>query len=477
MAKQRLSFTITPDRPMSSPISLPQVTVQTDALTAIGDVEQGIIENETIWVSCYDSSKPSVHGKVAVTISEGDRTQCAFKGREGVECKRVNNTIFHISCPALHINNRAVHFPKHTLTLPELISTKASSKFDRGINSLDVSTDGQIWAAGLGNGSVLVGASPLATKKDATHLEGNFHKASVSTVRFVNSSAVPESRVLSGSEDFSLALAELPTLPPPTSNGSNTSVTQALPPPSIRLTSHTRSVTSAQPLPCGKKAVSAGRDGTLRIWDLTPDFTSISRQIGMVRSTGDVVINSLALSSTPDSTTLAVLALQSGHFDLVDVETRSTLFSSSAPGFHFTKHGSLDAIDICPLPASPHKYILVTGSQRGVLSFYICAVGNTGVVTTSLGSCVRNGAGISDVKFISFPNASTDEYPRVLVATNDGLSYQLQISQTSGLSSLEFEVTAEYAGGADCSPVRAIARHAESDTVWIAGDDGVIWIY
>ncbi|CAE6471858.1 unnamed protein product [Rhizoctonia solani] len=462
---------------MSSPISLPQVTVQTDALAAIGDVEQGIIENETIWVSCYDLSKPSVHGKVAVTISEEDRTQCAFNGSEGVECKRINNTIFHMSCPALHINNRAVHFPKHTLNLPEPTSTKTSSKLDRGINSLDLSTDGQIWVAGLGNGSVLIGASPIVTKKGATQLEGNFHKASVSTVRFINSSSGTKSRVLLGSEDFSLALAEFPTLSPPTSNGSHTSVTQALPPPSIRLTSHTRSVTSAQPLPCGKKAVSVGRDGTLRIWDLTPDYTSISRQIGMVRSTGDVAINYFALSSTPDSTTLAALALQSGHFDLVDVETRSTLFSSSAPGFHFTKNGSLDAIDICPLPASPHKYLLVTGSQRGVLSFYICAVGNTGVVTTSLGSCVRNGAGVSDVKFISSPNSSTDECPRVLVATNDGLSYQLQISQISNVSSLEFEVVAEYAGGADCSPVRSIAWHAGSNTVWMAGDDGVIWIY
>ncbi|CAE6412793.1 unnamed protein product [Rhizoctonia solani] len=461
---------------MSSPINLPQVTVQTDALTAIGDVEQGIIENETIWVSCYDSSKPSVHGKVAVNISEEDRTRCAFKGKEGVECKRIDNTTFHISCPALHINNRPVHFPKHTITLPEPASTKTSSKLDKSISSLDVSADGQSWVAGLGNGSLLIGASPLATTKDATPLGGNFHKASVSTVRFVDSPAATKVRVLSGSEDFSLTLAEL-SLPLSTPNGSNLSATQALLPPSIRLTSHTRSVTSARPLPCGTKAVSAGRDGTLRVWDLTPESSSVSRQIGLIRSSGDVAINSFAISSTPHSNTLAVLALQSGHFDLVDIEGRSTLFSSSAPGFQFTKNGPLDASDIFSLPESPNKYLVVTGSQRGVLSLYICAVGDTGVVTASLGSCVRNGAGISDVKFMSSPDSPTNKYPRVLVATNDGLPYQLRISQISESSPLEFEVAVEYAGGADCSPVRNIAWHAESNTVWIAGDDGIIWIY
>ncbi|CAE7179192.1 unnamed protein product [Rhizoctonia solani] len=476
---------------MSSPVSLPQVTVQIDAFAAIGDVEQGIVENEDIWVSCYDSTKSSVHGKVAVAISEEDRTQCDFKGREGVECKRINNTVFHISCPALHINNRAVHFPNHTITLPELTSTKTSSKLDRGINSLDVSIDGQIWVVGLGNGSILVGANPLTTKKDAAPLEGNFHKGSVSAVRFIYSaSAKPQ--VISGSEDFSLAFTELPNFPPPSSNGSNTSVVQALSPPSVRLTSHTRSVTSVQPLSSGTKAISAGRDGTIRIWDLTSDTTSVSRQIGMVRSTGDVPINSFAVSSAPNSHTLAVLALQSGHFDLVDVETRTTLFTS-ASGFEYIKNGPLDAIDIHPL--SPHKYLVVTGSQRGILSFYICVVENTTVVTTSLGSCIRNGAGISDVKFFPSPNTSEgkpiqlgqsmtlayaliqDTYPRVLVATHDGLPYQLQISQTSDLSRLEFEVAAEYTGGADCSPVRTVVWHAASSTVWVAGDDGVVWIY
>ncbi|KAJ1306563.1 hypothetical protein OPQ81_007564 [Rhizoctonia solani] len=427
---------------MSSPTNLSQVTVQTDALTAIGDVEQGIIEHEDIWVSCYDFSKPSVHGKVAVTISDENRTQCAFHGREGVKCKRIKKTVFHISCPALHIDERAVHFPNHIVTLPEVASKKTSSKLDRGINSLDVSADGQLWVVGLGNGSVLVGASPLTTKH-TTPLEGNFHKGSVSAVRIVNpTTTATNPRVLSGSEDFTLALTELPNSPLPTSSGSNASL-NVLSPPSIRLTSHTRSVTSVRSLPCGRKAISAGRDGTVRIWDLTPEYTSANRQIGIIRSTGDVAINSFTVCSTPQSTTLAALALQSGHFDLVDLETRNTLFSSSASGFDYTKNGPLDAIDISPLHNSAHKYLVVTGSQRGVLSFYICTVENANVTTTGLGSCVRNGAGISDIKFMPSRNNSENNYPRVLVATNDGLPYQLQISPTADSSRLEFEVAAD----------------------------------
>lgn len=75
---------------MSSPTAtkLSQVTVQPDVLSVIHDVEQGVIEQEDVWVSCYESDRPSVHGKVQVTISDEARDQCAFKGRDGVTCHK-----------------------------------------------------------------------------------------------------------------------------------------------------------------------------------------------------------------------------------------------------------------------------------------------------------------------------------------------------------------------------------------------------
>ncbi|KAF8757588.1 WD domain, G-beta repeat [Rhizoctonia solani] len=463
---------------MTLPTSLPQVTIQADAFTAIEDVEQGVIENEDIWISCYDSSMPSVHGKVAVMISDEDRTQCAFKGRDGVQCERIQNTIFAVSCPALHIDNRSIHFPTHVITLPEVTSTKTSSKLDKGINNLDISPDGQLWVAALGNGSVLVGAGPSKARKDTpAPLEGNYHKGAVSTVQLVKpTTSTANPRILSGSEDFSLRTNQ-PDAPSPQHSSDITHSLRNLGPGTSMRT----------------KAISAGRDGTLRVWDLTPESTSVSRQIGMVRSNGDVAINSFALSFG-HSASLAVLALQSGHFDLVDVDSRNTLFSTSSAGFEYTRNGPLDAIDIYPLYTA-HKYLVATGSQRGVISFFICTIDNGSVVTTNLGSCIRNGAGISDVKFIPLlkdsigkwiqsarytPSAKkivTDAYPRLLVATTDGLPYQLQISQKSDSAGVQFQVTVEYAGGADCSPLRSIVWHDESKTVWVAGDDGVIWIY
>jgi hypothetical protein len=71
----------------------------------------------------------------------------------------------------------------------------------------------------------------------------------------------------------------------------------------------------------------------------------------------------------------------------------------------------------------------------------------------------------------------TADYPRALVATTDGLPYQLRIGKNSSSAKFEFEVAAEYAGGPDCSPVRSIVGHSATRTVWVAGDDGIVWVY
>ncbi|KAG9097534.1 hypothetical protein FRC06_007461 [Ceratobasidium sp. 370] len=74
---------------MSTPTSLAQVTVQADALSVVKDIEDSVTEAEDFWVSCYETGKPSVHGKVRVAIDEKARDRCAFNGREGVECQQV----------------------------------------------------------------------------------------------------------------------------------------------------------------------------------------------------------------------------------------------------------------------------------------------------------------------------------------------------------------------------------------------------
>ncbi|KAG9085964.1 hypothetical protein FRC07_013243, partial [Ceratobasidium sp. 392] len=154
--------------------NLAQVTVQVDALSVVKDVEEGVVETEDFWVSCYETGKPSVHGKVRVVIDENVRDRCTFEGREGVGCRQISKNTLEISCPALHISARAVRFPSRTIPLPPPPATKVSSKLDYGITSLDVSPDGQKWVAGLGNGSIISG------KKGETPEVGTMHKAAVS---------------------------------------------------------------------------------------------------------------------------------------------------------------------------------------------------------------------------------------------------------------------------------------------------------
>jgi hypothetical protein len=229
------------------------------------------------------------------------------------------------------------------------------------------------------------------------------HKASVSCVKLDNSgleagdSSKNHWRVLSASDDFTLVLSDI------TSSSSSTA---------MRLTSHTRALTSTSLL--GEtQAISTGKDGTLRIWDISPSTSATSgKQLGMLRSSGDVSIMSLAVSR---SGSIAALALQSGHFDLVSITSRTTLFSSSTPtpGFEHTKRGSLDAIALQSISDSEGKYVLATGSRNGILSFYVCVVRDDGISVTSIGNCVRNGAGISDIKFIpSLTNSKPPISPR-----------------------------------------------------------------
>lgn len=112
-----------------TPTKLSQVTVQPDVLEVIGDVEQGLIEQEDVWVSCYESEKPSVHGKVRVSISDEARDQCAFKGREGVECQKIEDVSMNISQYCDNSNTRLVSVCR-TLsisTVQGFISKTASS--------------------------------------------------------------------------------------------------------------------------------------------------------------------------------------------------------------------------------------------------------------------------------------------------------------------------------------------------------------
>lgn len=57
----------------SDPIVLPIASIQHDFLSVVSDVDNGLVESEDIWLSCYKADAPSVHGKVRVTLGEPSR--------------------------------------------------------------------------------------------------------------------------------------------------------------------------------------------------------------------------------------------------------------------------------------------------------------------------------------------------------------------------------------------------------------------
>jgi proteasomal ATPase-associated factor 1 len=54
----------------------------------ISDVDSGLVAVEDIWVSCYKTDEPSVHGKVRLSLDEDDRSLIRLDAREGVEMTR-----------------------------------------------------------------------------------------------------------------------------------------------------------------------------------------------------------------------------------------------------------------------------------------------------------------------------------------------------------------------------------------------------
>lgn len=68
---------------MATPTILPITTIQPDFLNVISDVQAGVVPSETIWISCYKTDRPSVHGKVDATLDDSDRDLVVFERREG----------------------------------------------------------------------------------------------------------------------------------------------------------------------------------------------------------------------------------------------------------------------------------------------------------------------------------------------------------------------------------------------------------
>lgn len=61
-------------------ISLAQVTLQHDIQNVFNDVKDGTSPGEDVWISCYHTDRPSVHGFVTIARIEGNVSVSAKPG-------------------------------------------------------------------------------------------------------------------------------------------------------------------------------------------------------------------------------------------------------------------------------------------------------------------------------------------------------------------------------------------------------------
>jgi proteasomal ATPase-associated factor 1 len=68
---------------MTSHITLPILTVQSDFPDVIAEVDAGLVPVDSFWLSCYKSGESSVHAKILATLDDVDRNLIRFTPKDG----------------------------------------------------------------------------------------------------------------------------------------------------------------------------------------------------------------------------------------------------------------------------------------------------------------------------------------------------------------------------------------------------------
>lgn len=458
---------------------LPIISVQHDFQTVISDVNDGTIEEEDFWVSCYKTGESSVHGKVRVSLGEsGDNGQrdVQFASRDGVvfdqesrvRCPYFSRTFCTdaLSGPLLrylslafnsqnapagpetfdqrHGQCEALAHPSDAFLL--ILSTKP-----RQITAVSIAPDLSQIAVGHADGTIRrlanrTTSNAIQPLTCTPHLSGT----SITSLRYFPSSRV----LLSGGTDLALhvldadpALEQTPSLTPVRS-----------------LKGHIRTVTDTAIVARGRNVLSSAKDGTMRLWDVGSG--SQIRVMGAQKYAG---INALSLGETPAgwistldvpqpdtreveiADKLVFVGLQDGHFECFDLAAKASAFHSSSSQDYKT-NGALTAISF-----SSNARLVSTGSTKGVVVVF-----DTRNLHAPLCSFQRNDASIEGLAFTSLGSLA--------IVTEDGLPY------VAGIQQGRPEVLAELTAGADCEATRVVDVDA-SGGIWVAGDDGVVRMY
>ena len=181
--------------------------------------------------------------------------------------------------------------------------------------------------------------------------------------------------------------------------------------------------------------------------------TSSMQPTNVMHTNGDSAPEENASGEVGTAGKILCCALQSGRFTILDLESKSTIFTSSTPD------GALSSI-----AHDSNKQLLATGSENGIISLYDMRTLGTGN-PNPLYRCKRNGACIEDMSFAPSKNGAEAD---LLLATTDGLPFRLTLCADGP------HVKEELVGH-DCDPVRVVQY--SNGAVWTAGDDGIVRRY
>ncbi|CDR99727.1 hypothetical protein, partial [Sporisorium scitamineum] len=257
------------------------------------------------------------------------------------------------------------------------------------------------------------------------------------------------------------------------------------------LEGHKRAVLTAGIIGRGKNILTAGADGSIRLWDV-----AAPKQIRLMGSDRYSAVNCLALQQqevqAEEESNKFVVGLASGSWQLFDTRTATAALTGSK--YVFPPGAPPSASDLWTQSATAgvtaidvHGNTVVTGTSNGIVSVWDLRATTTSPSTTSppsglLTAWRRNNAEISHLRL-------TNNGLDVLVATQDGLPYRAAIdSCLSAGNDMQVDtevkeswtgvapkVVYEYAGW-DCDQTSWIGEDRQGRTV-VAGAEGAVRRY
>ncbi len=248
------------------------------------------------------------------------------------------------------------------------------------------------------------------------------------------------------------------------------------------LKSHKRAVTSTCILGVGRNVLSASKDGSIRLWDVSEGkcvtslwsegFTGVERicvadrsVLGNYERKEEKVLGGESAEDTQDKVIFA--ALSNGNFAVYDLASKQPIFGSIP---HLPKLSTFPASSQGgPIYAiAQHGNLIATGSSKGII-----VIRDTKALSADGGNALavfrRTESEINALAFVP----TNQGLPDLVITTGSGLPCRVGFKEVE--RGLKVYVVDEYAGW-EPVPVETVAIGSDGG-VWLAGGDGGIKRY